>query len=268
MSIVEDLLLDIVVSTFPEVSESKIILDTPPKKELGDFAFNVFPYAKVTKLAPQIIAEKIAEGLKKHPLSFKEVSIMGGYVNFFLTNEAWMDIFQNLSTEDKTPKNETVVVDYIGANAGKPLHIGHICTPSIGQTILNIHEYLGYTIIGDSHFGDWGGIFGKLIFQWKFANFIRNEEEINDFFRLSKDENTKYSEILTKMQYLPPSDMYNNICHENNKLLTIRKENNGKECAEDFMLRLYYSYIQATYISEHIKEADELCRLEFKKLSE
>lgn len=73
MSIVEDLLLDIVVEAFPEVSESKIILDIPPKKELGDFAFNIFPYAKVTKLAPAVIAEKVAEGLKKHSEYFKEV---------------------------------------------------------------------------------------------------------------------------------------------------------------------------------------------------
>jgi arginyl-tRNA synthetase len=54
-------------------------------------------------------------------------------------------------------------VDYIGANAGKPLHIGHLCTPSVGQAICNIHDHLGYKVIGDSHFGDWGGIFGKLI---------------------------------------------------------------------------------------------------------
>jgi len=92
---------------------------------------------------------------------------MGGYVNFFLTNTSWKDIFESLSTKDKPVKNETVVVDYIGANAGKPLHIGHICTPSIGQSILNTHKYLGYTIIGDSHFGDWGGIFGKLICMYK-----------------------------------------------------------------------------------------------------
>ena len=67
---------------------------------------------------------------------------------------------------DKSKKTETIIVDYIGANAGKPLHIGHLCTPSVGQVIINTHEYLGYKVIGDSHFGDWGGIFGKLIHGW------------------------------------------------------------------------------------------------------
>jgi arginyl-tRNA synthetase len=180
MSIVEQILLDIVVEAFPALTPNpspsqreggflQISLDVPPKKELGDFAFNVFPYAKVTKLAPPAIAEKIAEGLRNRPEYFKDVSIMGGYVNFFLTNASLADIFNGLSTADKAPKDETVVVDYIGANTGKPLHIGHICTPSIGQAILNTHKDLGYDIIGDSHFGDWGGIFWKLIYAWRFG---------------------------------------------------------------------------------------------------
>lgn len=155
------------------------MLDTPPKKELGDFAFNIFPYAKVTKLAPPVIAEKIADGLRNHPECFKDVSIMGGYVNFFLTNEAWMDIFNTLSTENKSSRNETVVVDYIGANAGKPLHIAHICTPSIGQTIVNVYTYLGYNAIGDSHFCDWGGIFGKIIWAYKYLEPLVTDDSLS-----------------------------------------------------------------------------------------
>jgi arginyl-tRNA synthetase len=75
-----------------------------------------------------------------------------------------MSLFANLEEQTSKPANQqTIIVDYIGANAGKPLHIGHICTPSIGQVVCNIYRHLGYRVIGDSHFGDWGGIFGKLI---------------------------------------------------------------------------------------------------------
>ena len=116
MSIIERVLLDIVVSAFPEVTSPHIMLDVPPKKELGDFAFNIFPYAKVTKLAPLVIAEKVAEELKKHSLYCKDISIMGGYVNFFLTNTSWADVFGMLSIEPKPANNQTVVVDYIGLN--------------------------------------------------------------------------------------------------------------------------------------------------------
>ncbi len=46
---------------------------------------------------------------------------------------------------------------------GKPLHIGHLCPTSVGQTLINVYRYLGWHIISDNHLGDWGGLFGKLI---------------------------------------------------------------------------------------------------------
>lgn len=52
-------------------------------------------------------------------------------------------------------------------NVGKPPHIGHICTPLQGQSIINTMRYLGYHVIGDSHLGDWGSLFGKLIVGYK-----------------------------------------------------------------------------------------------------
>ena len=110
-------------------------------------------------------------------------------------------MFNGLSTENKEKKNETVVVDYIGANAGKPLHIGHICTPSVGQTIINIHEYLGYDVIGDSHFGDWGGIFGKLILIYKYRDFLKKEldsEEISIYEKIH-DEIARLYRVETPM---------------------------------------------------------------------
>jgi len=142
MSIIEKILLDIVVSSFPEIQDPTIVLDTPPKKELGDFAFNVFPLAKITKLAPPIIAERIAEALRAHHETFTDVSIMGGYVNFFCTTSAWIDLADRLSVADKPKRNKTVVVDYISLNIGKPFHIGHLCTPSIGQTVVNLYRFM------------------------------------------------------------------------------------------------------------------------------
>lgn len=85
-------------------------------------------------------------------------------MNFFLTNNFWQNFFKNIvENPEHQAKNETVVVDYIGMNVGKPPHIGHICTPLLGQAIINTLRYAGYTVIGDSHLGDWGSLFGKLI---------------------------------------------------------------------------------------------------------
>ncbi len=124
-----------------------------------------------------------------------------------------MDIFHSLSTANKPANNETIVVDYIGLNVGKPFHIAHLCTPSIGQALINLHRYLGYSVIGDNHLGDWGGLFGKLIAGYK---------KYGDPEKLKKD-------------------------------------------AIEHLLEIY---IQITADAEADTQVEELCRNEFKKLSE
>lgn len=163
-----------------------------PKPELGEYCINVFPLAKDAKIAPPVIAESISTELAKYSEIFRGTSATGGYVNFFLADSVWIGLFATLEEPPVREMQDTsIIVDYIGANAGKPLHIGHICTPSIGQVICNVYRHLGYRVIGDSHFGDWGGIFGKLIYQWKASNYIitfdiywnkkRHDCDINDW---------------------------------------------------------------------------------------
>jgi arginyl-tRNA synthetase len=154
---------------------SEISLDTPPKKELGDFAFPCFLLAKELKKSPQMIASEIKEYIKQsNNLSniFSQVSPTWAYLNISLSTSFLTKVFfKNLENQNifaNFPKrDETIVIDYIGTNVGKPLHIGHMCTPNIGQTLVNLYKKLGYNVIGDSHIGDWGIIFGKLILAYK-----------------------------------------------------------------------------------------------------
>ncbi len=154
---------------------SEISLDTPPKKELGDFAFPCFLLAKELKKSPQMIASEIKEYREQsNNLSniFSQVTPAWAYLNISLSPSFLTKVFfENLENKkifaNFPKKNETIVVDYIGTNVGKPLHIGHMCTPNIGQTLVNLYEKLGYNVIGDSHIGDWGIIFGKLILAYK-----------------------------------------------------------------------------------------------------
>ena len=160
-------------------------LSAPPKPEHWEYCFGVFTLAKTLWKSPNIIAEEIATALQSDTDNFTQVNTIGGYVNLSCTAGVWLDILNTIlcpviATEEaihasettgslrssRWQKQKTIVVDYIGANAGKPLHIGHLCTPSVGQAICNIYNHLGYRVIGDSHFGDWGGIFGKLIYAW------------------------------------------------------------------------------------------------------
>ena len=145
----------------------EINLSKPPKKELWDFAFGVFPLSKIYKKNPNQIAEELLEKINETKPDFIEkVEQAGPYLNFFLSKNAYSDLFKNiLNQQIENPENKkrTIFVDYIWANVGKPLHIGHMCTPNLGQAIINIYRKLWYNVISDSHIGDWGIIFWKLI---------------------------------------------------------------------------------------------------------
>ena len=143
-----------------------IELSKPPKKNMWDFAFWCFPLARELKKSPQDIAESLANVISmswENILS--KVEAEWPYVNFYVSWDSYFDDFLDFlqSEEIYTQKDETIVIDYIGANVWKPLHIWHMCTPSQGQAIINAYEKLGYKVISDSHIGDWGIIFGKLI---------------------------------------------------------------------------------------------------------
>lgn len=154
----------------PEISPA-------PKSELGEYCIGVFQLAKPVGKAPNMIAEELTNELAKNTEFFISTNSIGGYVNFFLTDSVWVSLFSELNQSGKNPTNQqTIIVDYIGANIGKPLHIGHLCTPSIGQAIINIYRYLGYNVIGDTHVGDWG-LFGKLIAAHKLLGRANGLEE-------------------------------------------------------------------------------------------
>lgn len=137
-------------------------LSAPPKPEHGEYCFGVFTLAKPLGKAPNIIAEEIVGRLRSDADNFTQVNVIGGYVNFSCTARIWIDILLDIQNLKSQEKWKTIIVDYIGANIGKPLHIGHLCTPSIGQSLINTYRYLGYHVIGDTHVGDWW-LFGKLI---------------------------------------------------------------------------------------------------------
>jgi arginyl-tRNA synthetase len=104
-------------------------LSAPPRTEHGEYCFGVFTLAKPLGKSPAQIAEEIATALRADTTHFTQVNVIGGYVNLSCTASVWMDILSQVEYTKQEKKNETIVVDYIGMNVGKPPHIGHICTP-------------------------------------------------------------------------------------------------------------------------------------------
>lgn len=170
MNIIKQKVSKILIQAINElywVSLDEIKLENPPKKELGDFCFGPFSLAKPTGKNPALISNELKKSLETNP-NFLELSVAGPYLNFKLSYEFYTELFLNETLEIPNIWNgKTIVVDYIGANVWKPLHIGHMCTPNQGQVTCNLFRLLGYNVIWDSHIGDWGIIFGKLILAYK-----------------------------------------------------------------------------------------------------
>ncbi len=229
-------------------------LSAPPRSEHGEYCFGVFILAKPLGKSPNQIAEEIATVLRGDTEHFTQVNVIGGYVNLGCTASVWIDILSQVENQQQEKKNETIIVDYIGANAGKPLHIGHICTPSIGQAICNIYRHLGYDVIGDSHFGDWGGIFGKLIAGYKLNQVIQWTYEWND--------KQSYLQINEKVNITPLPVDEARLVHINRYISYSNKNDTSNPL--DLILGFY---ITINYYSGQIPELEEQTRIEYKKLS-
>lgn len=142
-------------------------LTVPPEKKFGDICINIFPAVKATKTPPPQLAQEVLDFMKQESY-VTDGNIQGGFVNLFVTDEFYIRELGNWSLPTFEKKNEKIIIDYMGANIGKPLHIGHLCTPLFGQATINLLRHMGYDVTADMHQGDWGGIFGKLITGWKY----------------------------------------------------------------------------------------------------
>ena len=123
--------------------------------------------AKQYKCAPIQIANAVAEKLDAADFSMIE-AVMPGFLNLKLSDGFLQNYLEEMrNAEDfgveKTGAGKTVVVDYGGPNVAKPLHIGHLRSAIIGESIKRLFKFFGYNTIGDIHLGDWGLQMGLII---------------------------------------------------------------------------------------------------------
>ena len=124
--------------------------------------------AKAYRKAPIMIANDVVEKLQDKSIFESAQAVNPGFINLkvnrnFLAsylNEMARD--ENLSVE-KTETPKTIVIDYGGPNVAKPLHVGHLRSAIIGESIKRMGRFLGHKVIGDVHLGDWGLQMGLII---------------------------------------------------------------------------------------------------------
>ena len=133
----------------------------------GDVALPCHSLAGILKKAPQEIAKQISELVATDLQSFAIVSSMSGFVNITAKPE-WLSNRISILLADprlgvSVDQKKTFVVDYSAPNVAKEMHVGHLRSTVIGDTIVRMLEFKGHTVIRENHVGDWGTPFGMLI---------------------------------------------------------------------------------------------------------
>ena len=133
----------------------------------GDVAFPCHSLAGILKKSPQEIAIQISELVTSDLQSFAIVSSMSGFVNITAKPE-WLSNRISILLADprlgvSVDQKKTFVVDYSAPNVAKEMHVGHLRSTVIGDTIVRMLEFKGHTVIRENHVGDWGTPFGMLI---------------------------------------------------------------------------------------------------------
>lgn len=168
----EEIFRQAVLTLQPDFSDwQRLFFQSTADEKFGDYQTNfAMAASKVFKKAPRAVAEQLVAALPENGLIGK-VEIAGpGFINVFLNDAYAADLvrssfsgewdFSHINTAG------TVVIDYSSPNIAKPMHVGHLRTTIIGDSLKRIMRFLGYQVVADNHLGDWGTQFGKLIVGW------------------------------------------------------------------------------------------------------
>ncbi len=128
--------------------------------------------AKAYKKAPIQIANEVLGAIENREMFSKLEAVMPGFINMNLSDEFLSEYLREMSMDemlgvDKVENPKTIVIDYGGPNVAKPLHVGHLRSAVIGESVKRILKYVGNNVIGDAHLGDWGLQIGLIITELK-----------------------------------------------------------------------------------------------------
>ncbi len=182
------------------IQADEIVISDASKPEFGDYQFNgIMKLAKELKQNPREIAVMVCSHIDTTGMVAK-VEVAGpGFINIWL-NDAWLATQANAILEDKrvgvgyVEQPQKVVVDYSGPNMAKQMHVGHLRSSIIGDTLATLLEFLGDEVIRQNHIGDWGTQFGMLIAYLEEQNTDGNTQELKDLEQFYKDAKVRFDE--------------------------------------------------------------------------
>jgi len=183
-----------------DIEADDIVISDTTKPEFGDYQYNgIMKLAKSLKKNPRQIAMDVVEHIDTTGM-VEKVEVAGpGFINIWL-NDTWLSTEVTSILDDKrvgvgyvdTPKK--VVVDYSGPNMAKQMHVGHLRSTIIGDTLATLLEFLGDDVIRQNHIGDWGTQFGMLIAYLEEQGADGNKTELQDLEQFYKDAKVRFDE--------------------------------------------------------------------------
>jgi arginyl-tRNA synthetase len=138
----------------------------------GDYQSNAaMILAKQRKVNPRALAQEIIDHLDLTDMALAEIA-GPGFLNFRILPSAYAARAAALIRDERlgvpaSGAGRTVVVDFSAPNVAKPMHVGHIRSTIIGDSLARVARFLGFKVIADNHIGDWGTQFGMILVGWK-----------------------------------------------------------------------------------------------------
>ena len=171
-----DLITDEMVKAFEaaglDAKYAKVTVSNRP--DLCEYQCNgAMAAAKEYKKVPIMIAEEVVAQLKDNAMFESVEAVKPGFLNLKLNNEFVASYISKMQEDterlgcDKVENPKTIMIDYGGPNVAKRLHVGHLRSAIIGESIKRIGKFMGHNMIGDVHLGDWGLQMGLIITELK-----------------------------------------------------------------------------------------------------
>jgi len=163
----------------------------------GDFQTNAaMVAAKALKKNPREVAASILTHLNVEDFCERPTVAGAGFINFKVLDTALSDAVNAVRNDrrlgvESVQKAKTILIDFSSPNVAKPMHVGHIRSTILGDSLSRIARHLGHRVITDNHIGDWGTQFGKVIYGWKhLLNRVALEQTpIDELVRLYREVN-------------------------------------------------------------------------------
>jgi arginyl-tRNA synthetase len=155
------------------IDESLAVVTPAADTRFGDYQTNAaMVAAKSLKKNPREVAAQITAHLTVGDLCETPSVAGAGFINFKILDTALSDAVNAVREDDRlgvqsvaAPK--VIIVDFSSPNVAKPMHVGHIRSTILGDSLSRIARHLGHHVVTDNHIGDWGTQFGKVIYGWK-----------------------------------------------------------------------------------------------------